>query len=111
MSQTELAGVIFSDSDLAPVPKFLNPVPAILEIWESESCSDSSYNHRSNRNLPMFSPKKWLHRLLLLPQWKSDSGSEPVFSQIFDFRSGSEENAESCQSRLQYLWSCPSSGH
>jgi len=44
----------------APVPKFLNPDPgpAILQIRESDSCSDSGYNHRSNRNLTMFSPKK-----------------------------------------------------
>ena len=27
---------------------------AILQIWESDSCSDSGYNHRSSRNLPMF---------------------------------------------------------
>jgi len=50
----EVAGVIFSDSDSAPVPKFLNPGPhpgpAILQIRESDSCSDSGYNHRSNRN-------------------------------------------------------------
>jgi len=55
-----VAGVTFSDSNPAPVPKFLNPVPAIFQIWESDSCSDSDYNHRSNRNLPMFLLKKWL---------------------------------------------------
>jgi len=77
----------FSDSDSAPVPKFLNPGPAILKIWESDSCSDSGYNHRSNHNLPMFLPKKWPHRPLLLPKWKIDSGS--VFLQIFDSGSGS----------------------
>ena len=64
-------------------PKFFNPGPdtgpAILQIWESDSCSDSGYNHRSNRNLLMSLPKKWLHRLLLLPKWKSDSGSGPDF--------------------------------
>jgi len=49
-----VAGVTFSDSDSAPVPKFLNPGPAILQIWESDSCSDSGYNNRSNRNLPCF---------------------------------------------------------
>jgi len=79
----EVAGVTFSDSDSAPVPKFLNldpvPGPAILQIWESDSCSDSGYNHRSNRNLPMFLPKKWPHRLLLLPKWKIDSGSASGF--------------------------------
>ena len=80
----------FSDSDYAPVPKFLNPGPAILQIWESDTCSDSGYNHRSNRNSPMFLPKKWPHRLLLLPKLKSDSGSGSVFSEKFDSRSGSE---------------------
>jgi len=59
--------------------KFLNPGPAILQIWESDSCSDSGYNRQSNCNLPMFLPKKWLHRLLLLPKWKSDSGPAPFF--------------------------------
>jgi len=36
--------------------KFLNPGPdpAILLIWESVSFADSGYNHRFNRNLPMF---------------------------------------------------------
>jgi len=40
-----VAGVTFSDSNSAPVPKFLNPGPdqgpAIFLIWESDSCSDS----------------------------------------------------------------------
>jgi len=48
----------FSDSDSAPVPKFLNPGPdpgsESFQIWETDSCSDSGYNHWSNRNLPMF---------------------------------------------------------
>jgi len=79
----EVAGVTFSDSDAAPVPKFLNRGPdlAILRIWESDSCSDSGHNRWYNRNLPMFLLKKWQHRLLLLPKWKSDPGSG--FSQIF----------------------------
>ena len=51
-----MAEVTFSDS--APIPKFLNPAPAIPQIWESDSCSDSGYNHPSNRNLPMFLPTK-----------------------------------------------------
>jgi len=40
----------------------------------------------------MFLLRKWLHRLLLLPKLKSDSGSESVFSQIFD--SGSERKTK-----------------
>ena len=84
ISRPEVTGVTFSDSDSAHVPQFLNPdpIPAILQIWESGSCSDSGYNHRSNHNLPICLPEKWLHRLPLLPKWKSDSGSG--FSQIFD---------------------------
>jgi len=31
-SAAEVAGVTFSDSDSAPVRKFLNPGPAILQI-------------------------------------------------------------------------------
>ena len=54
----DVTGVYFSGPGSAPVPKFLNPGPAILQIRESDSCSDSGYNHRSNRNLTMFSPKK-----------------------------------------------------
>jgi len=50
---SEVAGVTFSDSDSAPVPKFFNPGPAILQIWESNSCSDSGYNHPSNHYLPI----------------------------------------------------------
>ena len=53
-SVLEVAGVIFSDSDSAPVPNIFNPGPAILQIWESGSCSDSGCNHRSNRNFSMF---------------------------------------------------------
>jgi len=41
--------------------------PAIFQIWESDSCSDSSYNHQSNVNLSMFLLKKWQPRLLPLP--------------------------------------------
>jgi len=40
--RSEVAGVTFSDSESAPVPKFLNPGPVILQIWESDSCSDSA---------------------------------------------------------------------
>jgi len=58
----EVAGVTFSDSDSAPVPKFL----AILQIWESDSRSDYDCNQQSNRNSPMFLLKKWPRRLLLL---------------------------------------------
>jgi len=32
LCKLEVAGVIFSDSDSAPVPKFLNPGPAIFQI-------------------------------------------------------------------------------
>jgi len=56
--KVEVDGVIFSDTDSSPVPKFWNPGaepgPAILQIWESDSCSDSGYNHRSNRYYPCF---------------------------------------------------------
>jgi len=89
----EVAGVSFYGSDSASVPKFLNPGPdsglALLQIWKSDSCSDSVCNHWSNHNLPMFLLMKWPHRLLLLPKWKSDSRSVSGFSQIFDSGSGS----------------------
>jgi len=80
----EMTGVSFPDSTSAPVPKFLNSDqgPVIFLIWESDSCSDSGYNHRSNRNSPMISQKKWPHRFLLLLKLKSDSG--PWSSEISD---------------------------
>ena len=53
---------------------------------ESDSCSDSGYNHQSNLNLPMFLLNKLLHRPLLLPKLKSDSGSGSGFSQSFWLR-------------------------
>jgi len=95
---SEVAGVTFSDSDSTPVPKFLNPGPdpgpEIFLILESESCSESDYNHRSNRNLPRFLLKICPHRLLLLPRLKSDSGPGPFFSKIFDSLSGSERKTQ-----------------
>ena len=92
ISAAEVAGVTFSDSHSAPVAKFLNPGPAILQIWESDSCWDSACNHRSNRNSPMLFPMKWPHRFLLLPKLKIDSGSRSCFSQILD--SGSERKTQ-----------------
>jgi len=69
----EAATVTSSDSDSVPVLKFFNPDPEIIKIRESDSCSDSDYHHRSNRNLSMSLLKKWPHKLLLLPECKSDS--------------------------------------
>jgi len=63
-----------------------------FQIWESYSCSDSGYNHRSYLNFLMFLLKKWPHRLLLLPRLKIDSGSGSGFCQIFD--SGSERKTQ-----------------
>ena len=63
--------------------------PDILNIWESDSCSDFGDNDRSNPNLPMFLPKKWPHRLLVLPKWKSDSGSGSGLKKKYDSLSGS----------------------
>jgi len=70
----------------------LTPGPAFYQIWESDSCSDSGYSHRTNRNLSMFLLNKWPCRLLLLPKLKSDSGSG--FSQIFDSGSGSDRKTQ-----------------
>ena len=93
-----MTGVTFLDFNSAPVPKFFNPGPAILQIWESDTGSDSGYYHWSNRNLPMFLLKKWPHRHLLLPKLKSESGSGSEFSQIFDSGSGS-----GCERKTQNL--------
>ena len=78
------SGATFSDSDSAPVPKFLDPGPdpAILQIWESDSCSDSGYNIRSNRDLPLFLPKKWLHRLCHCRNGRVTPDLGPVFLKL-----------------------------
>jgi len=81
---SEVPGVTFTDSDSAPVPKCLNPGPAILQLRQSASFSNYGGNHRSNRNFPMFLLKKWPCRLLLLLKLKSDSGSGSAFLEIFD---------------------------
>ena len=83
----EVAGVTFSDSNSAPVPKFFNPGPEIFQNWES----DSGY-YRCNPGSPLFLLQKWPRRLLLLPKLKSDSGT--VFSRIFDFGFGSERKTQ-----------------
>ena len=85
--------------------------PDILNIWESDSCSDFGDNDRSNPNLPMFLPKKWPHRLLVLPKWKSDSGSGSGLKKIWLFVRirVRKKNAESCWSRLKYSGSGPTS--
>ena len=80
-----LAGVVgatFSDS--ATVPEFLNPGPAIFQIRKSDSCSDSA---ATVIDLP--ENGHWPSRLLLLPKWKSDSGSG--FSQILTPDPGPKE--------------------
>jgi len=94
----QVAGITFSDSGSAHVPKVLNPgpdpAPAIFQIWASDSCSDSGYNYWSNRNLHMFLLKKRPYRLLLLPKRKIDPGSGSGFSQIFDSGSGSKRKSQ-----------------
>ena len=72
--QPEVVSVTFSNSDSALVTKFLNPGSAIFLIWEFDSCWDSGYSHRSNRNLPMLLLKKWPNRLLLLLRSEIPSG-------------------------------------
>jgi len=93
---SEVARVTFSDSDSVLVPKFFNPVPAILQIWESDSCSDSGYNNRC-KPFTQFTHvlrKKLPYTLLLLPKLKSTTGSRFGFSQIFDPDSGSERKRQ-----------------
>jgi len=52
-----VAEVTFAESDSSHVPKFLNPDPSpspqILQIWESNPCSDSG-SYWCNRNFPIF---------------------------------------------------------
>ena len=75
----EVAGVTFLDSNSAPFSKFLNLGPAIFQIWDSDSCSYSGYNHRSNRNLPMFLLRKDHTDSCHCRNWKVTPGPGPVF--------------------------------
>ena len=106
ISVAEVAGVTFSFSDTASVPKFWNPGPAIFQIWESDPCSDSGYNYQSNLNLLMFLLKKWPHRLMVLPKLKSDPGSG--FSQIFDSGSWTRiwKRIRKFVKNRNRIWSC-----
>jgi len=66
------------------------PTPKNVQIWESDSCSDSGY-HRCNRHSAMFILRIchiWKPSRFLLLKMKSDSESGSGFSQIFDFGSG-----------------------
>ena len=99
----EVARVTFSDSVSAPVSNCLNPGPdpTILQIWESDSCSDSGYNHRSNRNLPMFLPKTWPHTPATA---EMEKWLRVRFFTNFWLRVRirvRKKNAESCRSRLR----------
>ena len=103
---SEVAVVTFSDSKSTPFLKFFNPVPGpdreILQIWKSDSCSDSSY-HRCNQNLSMFFLKKWPSvQIPASAEIENCFGSGTGSSQTFDSGSGSlsEKNAESCWSRF-----------
>jgi len=64
------------------------PGPAFLQIRESDSCSDSGNNHRSNRNLTMFLPKKDRTEPATaeMEKWHR---VQVVFFTIFDSGSGS----------------------
>jgi len=88
-SAAEVAGVTFSDSP--PVPKLWNPGPAIFQIWESDSCSDSGYNHQSNLNLPMFLLNKWPHRLRYCRNWKVIPDPGPFFPKFLTPDPGPKE--------------------
>jgi len=77
-----VAGVTFSDSDSAPVSKFLNQGPAIFQIWESDSCSDCGCNHRFNRNLPMFDLKNDHTHSCYCRNWKVTPDPGPVFAKF-----------------------------
>jgi len=78
-----------------------DPGPAIFQIWESDSCSDSGYSHQSHPNSAMFLLKKLPHRLLLLPKLKNDSVPGPVFHKFFTPGPAPvrKKNAEPFQSR------------
>jgi len=75
----EVAGVTFSDSDSAPFPKFWNPDPAIFQIWQSHSCSDSGYNHQTNLNLPIFYLRNAHTDSCYCRNWKVTPDPGPVF--------------------------------
>jgi len=89
--------------------KFLNPDPgpAIFQIWETDSCSDSGYSHRSNRNLPMFllnsTPAlRYDHTdSCYSHNWKVTPVPGPVLPKFFTPVRVRKKNTKSCQSRLR----------
>jgi len=85
-----VAGVTFSDFDSAPVQKFLNPVPgpATFLIRESDSCSDSGYNHRCNRG-EYGQDQDWISSRILAIFW-----IRIVFGYLFLKKTGSGQDQE-----------------
>ena len=110
---TEVAGVTFADFDSAPVPKFLNPGPdmdwAIIQIWESDSCSDSGYNHWCSRDLPMFFLRKWLTQTPAAAEFEKWLRVR-FFTNFWLRIRVRKKNAEFFWSRLRYSGSGPTSG-
>jgi len=96
-----VAGVTFSNSDSAPVPKFLNPGPAIIQIWESDSSSDSGCNHRSNRSLPIFCWRNDHTDSCYYRNGKVTPDPGQVFHKFWLRVRRRKKNAESCRSRLR----------
>ena len=58
--------------------KILKSVSGNFLIWESDSCSDSGYNHRSKRNLPRFYLRND-HTDSYSRNWKVNPDPGPVF--------------------------------
>ena len=94
----EVAGATFSDSDSTPVPKFLNPgpgpdpAPAIFQIWKSDYCTDSGYNHPSNRKFAHVFPNEMTTQTPATAEIEKWLRIRVRFSQIFDF--GSEKKTQ-----------------
>jgi len=104
-----MAGVTFSDSDSAPVPKFLNPDPGpkIFQIWESDSYSDSGY-HRRIRNSAMY---LFSNEMTLIKTAQTPASAENdnwfrirvrFFTNFWLRIRVRKKNAETCRSRLRH---------
>ena len=102
---SEVAEVIFSDYDSAPVPKFSNRGPdpglAILKIWESDYCSDSGYNHHPTVIYPCFYLRHDHTDSCYCRNGKVTPDPGRFFTHFWLRVRIRKKNAESCRSRLR----------
>jgi len=99
--KTEVAGVTFSDSDSAPVPKFLNPGPAFFKFENPTPVKTLATIINAILIYPCFYLRNGHTDSCYCRNWKVTP--DPVFSNywIRDRIRVRKKYAESCRSRLR----------